>query len=142
MVQPPVRRDSQVMPLDAAALQIFIADDSKLICDRVSAALKDAGLIVVGQAATPDTCIQAILQSQPDAVVLDVRLQGGSGLQVMRTVRPAAPQIAFVVFSDNASEVYRQRYLLEGASAFLDKGVDLGRLAEAVQLAVRTAASH
>ena len=142
MVRPPVRRDSQVMPSNAATLQIFLADDSPLICERVSAALTDAGLIVVGQAATPDTCIQAILRSRPDAVVLDVRLQGGSGLQVMRTVRPAAPQIAFVVFSDNASEVYRQRYLLEGASAFLDKGADLGRLAAAVQLAVRTAASH
>ncbi len=134
--------DSQVMPPGPAALHVFLADDSALICLRVAAALTDAGLLVVGQAATPDTCIHGILQTQPDAVVLDVRLQGGSGLQVMRAVRPAAPQIAFVVFSNNASDVYRRRYLREGASAFLEKSLDLERLAEAVTLAARAAASH
>lgn len=130
-------RDSRVMPSQSASLQIFLADDSPFICERVIAALTDAGLLVVGQAATPDSCIQGILRTQPDAVVLDVRLQGGSGLQVMHAVRPVAPQIAFVVFSNDASDAYRERYLREGASAFLEKGIDLKRLAETVTLAAR-----
>ena len=130
------------MPSEPTALQVFLADDSPFICERVAAALTDAGLLVVGQAATPDTCIQGILRTQPDAVVLDVRLQGGSGLQVMHAVRPVEPQIAIVVFSNNASDAYRQRYLREGASAFLEKGIDLERLAETVSLAARATRTH
>lgn len=142
MVLPRAWFDSRVMPFDSKAVQVFLADDSPFICERVAAALTDAGLLVVGQAATPDTCIQGILQTRPDAVVLDVRLRGGSGLQVMQAVRPVAPQIAFVVFSDNAADAYRQRYLREGASAFLEKGIELTRLAETVSLAARATRTH
>ena len=75
-------------------------------------------------------------------MVLDVRLQGGSGLQVLRAVRQTEPNMVFVVFSNNASDAYRQRYLREGASAFLEKSLDLERLAETVTLAARAARSH
>ena len=136
------RGDSRVMPPEPAALHVFLADDSALIRDRVAAALTDAGLIVAGQAATPNACIHGILKSRPDAVVLDVRLQGGSGLQVLRAVRQTEPNMVFVVFSNNASDAYRQRYLREGASAFLEKSLDLERLAETVTLAARAARSH
>ena len=99
-------------------------------------------MLVVGQAATPDACITGILQTWPDAVVLDVRLQGGSGLQVLQAVRRVAPHIGFVIFSNNASTGYRQRYLREGASAFLEKSLDLERLAGAVTLAVHSTRMH
>ena len=58
--------------------------------------------------------------AQPDVVVLDDQLEGGSGLQVLRAVRQAAPRIAFVVFTNNSGPVYRKRYLGEGADDFFD----------------------
>ncbi|UUZ63687.1 response regulator [Polaromonas sp. P1-6] len=70
-------------------------------------------------------------------VVLDVQLEGGSGLQVMRVVRQAAPGIAFVVFSNNSGPAYRKRYLLEGAARFLDKSTEFDQLARAVAKASR-----
>lgn len=76
----------------------------------------------------------------PDVVVLDVQLGGGSGLQVLRAVRRAAPYIAFVVFTNNANDLYRKRYLGEGAEEFLDKSSEFELLASAVARASQHAA--
>jgi DNA-binding NarL/FixJ family response regulator len=50
-------------------------------------------------------------------------------------VRQAEPDIAFVVFSNNAGPAYRKRYLGEGAERFLDKTTEFDQLAIAVERA-------
>jgi len=112
--------------------RVFLADDSSLIRSRVAALLGDHAMLVVGQGGTPQACIDGILSSHPEVVVLDVQLEGGTGLQVLRAVRQAAPDIAFVVFSNNAAAAYRKRYLGEGATSFLDKSSDFEQLPSAI----------
>ncbi|HEX2546764.1 MAG TPA: response regulator transcription factor [Ramlibacter sp.] len=119
------------------SIKVFLADDSLQIRERVSALLTGARVEVVGEAATPDTCIHGILNSQPDVVVLDHQLEGGTGLQVLKAVRSADPEVAFVVFSNNSAPAYRKRYLGEGAVRFLDKSTEFDQLAQAVATAGR-----
>jgi len=89
-------------------------------------------MTIVGQAETPQDSIEGILAVYPDVVVLDVQLEGGSGLQVLRAIRHAAPNIAFVVFSNSSDPIYRKRYLGAGAENFLDKTDQFDQLAQAV----------
>lgn len=123
--------------VSSASLKVFLADDSRPIRERVNALLGAASMDVVGEAATPATCIAGILDSHPDVVVLDVQLEGGSGLQVLKAVRRADPGVAFVVFSNNSAPAYRKRYLGEGAVRFLDKSTEFDQLAQAVATAGR-----
>lgn len=118
-------------------LKVFHADDSPLIRERVAGLLDSSVMAVVGHAETPQYAIEGILAMHPDVVVLDVQLDGGSGLQVLRAVRRIAPDIAFVVFSNHSDPAYRKRYLDEGAQAFLDKSNQSDQLVHAV-----TKASH
>ncbi len=127
------------MPLNTQP-RVFLADDSGPIRVRVAALLGAHEMTVVGEAATPQACIDGILASQPQVVVLDVQLLGGPGLQVLRAVRSAAPQIAFVVFSNNAGPAYRKRYLGEGAGRFLDKSCEFEQLPNAIAAAGRALA--
>ncbi len=115
-----------------APARVFLADDSGPIRARVATLLSAHAVAVVGEAGTPQACIDGILASQPQVVVLDIQLEGGTGLQVLRAIRQAAPGIAFVVFSNNAGPAYRKRYLGEGADAFLDKSSDFERLPGAI----------
>jgi two-component system response regulator DesR len=124
------------------SIKVFLADDSLLIRQRVNALLATAQMSVVGEGATPDTCIEGILRSHPDVVVLDVQLEGGSGLQVLKAVKSADPEVAFVVFSNNSGPAYRKRYLGEGAVRFLDKSSEFDQLAQAVATAGRRGAVH
>ena len=127
------------MPRHPAPLKVFLADDSALVRGRVAALLDAGGMAVVGQAGTPQSSIAGILDAQPDVVVLDVQLEGGTGLEVLKAVRSADPGVAFVVFSNNAAAAYRKRYLREGAAQFLDKSTEFDQLAEAVAKAGRRA---
>lgn len=128
---------SRVMPQSQAPLRVFLADDSSLIRDRVAAMLEANALVVAGHAGTPRASIEGILATSPDVVVLDVQLEGGQGLEVLRAIRLAAPHVAFVVFSSNSGPAYRKRYVAEGADAFLDKSTQSDQLVQAV-----TKASH
>jgi DNA-binding NarL/FixJ family response regulator len=121
-------------------IKVFLADDSLQIRQRVGALLDAAADVdVVGEGATPASCIAGILELQPDVVVLDHQLEGGTGLDVLKAVRSADPDVAFVVFSNNAGPAYRRRYLQEGARSFLDKSTEFDQLAQAVANAGRRA---
>jgi len=121
------------------SLKVFLAEDSAPIRERLHGLFARARMDVVGEAATPEGAIDQILALHPDVVVLDVQLEGGSGLQVLKTVRSADPSVAFVVFSNNATRIYRKRFLAEGAARFLDKSTELDQLPQAVASAgVRT----
>ena len=123
---------SSTMPSAPVPVRVFLADDSAPIRERVAELLAVRAMDVVGQAETPQASIDGILAAHPDVVVLDVQLEGGTGLQVLRAVREARPEIAFVVFSNNSGPAYRKRYLGEGAVCFLDKSSEFDQLAAAV----------
>ncbi len=137
MVPQAASAQSCVMPQSNVPVRVFLADDSALIRSRVAALLDSPDTTVVGECVSPRDCIDQILALRPDVVVLDVQLQGGSGLQVLRTVRRVAPDVAFVVFSNNSASAYRIRYLREGAVRFLDKSSESGDLVQAVAQAAR-----
>jgi len=130
--------DSHGMPQSTVHVKVFLADDSAIIRDRVAAMLQARAMDVVGHAETPQKSIDGILAAHPDVVVLDVQLEGGTGLEVLRAVRQVEPSIAFVVFSNNAGPAYRKRYLGEGAQRFLDKTTEFDQLVTAIQ----SASSH
>jgi DNA-binding NarL/FixJ family response regulator len=132
--------DSQAMVSDGS-IKVFLADDSSQIRERVNTLLSTARMNVIGEATTPASCIDGILSSHPDVVVLDVQLEGGTGLQVLKAVKSADPEVAFVVFSNNSGPAYRKRYLGEGAVRFLDKSTEFDQLAQAVATAGRRAGS-
>lgn len=125
-------RHSSDMVQENTLPRIFIADDSLVIRQRVASMLGASAMTVVGQAQTPQDSISGILAVSPDVVVLDVQLNGGSGLQVLRAIRHAAPSIAFVIFSNSSDPIYRKRYLCAGAEDFLDKTHQFDQLAKAV----------
>ncbi|AMO25612.1 response regulator [Ramlibacter tataouinensis] len=116
----------------AAPIKVFLADDSGPIRVRVADMLSSIDARIVGEGETPQGCIDGILETRPDVVVLDVQLVGGQGLEVLRKVRSANPQIAFVVFSNNSNPAYRKRYLGAGAVCFLDKSTEFDQLARVV----------
>ena len=126
------------MPQPQVPVRVFLADDSAMIRHRVEAMLNADSMSVVGQAETPQGSIDGILAAHPDVVVLDIQLEGGSGLEVLRAVRKAEPGIAFVVFSNASGAAYRKRYLGEGACRFLDKSAEFDQLVPAV----RNASQH
>jgi len=102
--------------------RVFIVEDSPAIRVRLAAMLGEIpGVTVVGEAETPSSAVDGILRTRPDSVVLDVQLIGGSGIEVLRKVRPVEPDTVFIVLTNSTDARYRKLYLDAGANFFLDK---------------------
>ncbi|HEU4441908.1 MAG TPA: response regulator [Burkholderiales bacterium] len=115
-------------------MEIFLVEDSAPIRERLAAMLGGIpGATLVGEAADADAAIREILATRPDIVVLDLGLAGGtSGFDVLRAVRPLAPEIDFYMLSNYAADPYRQLAERLGACDFFDKSRELGRARELI----------
>jgi DNA-binding NarL/FixJ family response regulator len=113
--------------------RVFIVEDSASIRSRLVELLGEIeGVCVVGEAETPGDAVTGIQQTKPHCVVLDYQLVGGTGVDVLRAVHPASPEIAFVVLTNHPNAQYRRICMEAGADWFLDKSTEFGKIKEVV----------
>ena len=115
-------------------MNIFLVEDSQPVRERLAAMLGAIpGATVSGQADHAEPAIREILATRPEVVVLDLGLAGGSsGFDVLRAVRPQAPEIEFYMLSNFAADPYRQLAARLGARGFFDKSKEFERVREAI----------
>ncbi|MDQ6620553.1 MAG: response regulator transcription factor [Pseudomonadota bacterium] len=124
----------------AARTKVFIVDDSPSIRAGIGEMLgRVAQACVVGEAQSPSEAIAGIRATQPDLVILDLHLAGGTGIEVLRAVHPEAPEITFVVLTNYPTPQYRRICMAAGATHFLDKSHEFERINELVQCNARAA---
>ena len=109
--------------------RVFLVEDSAPVRQRVVEMLGSIdGVNAVGSASTAEDAERAILETQPDAVLLDIKLAQGSGFDVLRSLRTRAPHIDVYMFSNFAARAYRERAASLGARGFFDKTTEIDRL--------------
>jgi DNA-binding NarL/FixJ family response regulator len=114
-------------------MRVFIVEDSAMLRERLEKMVSAIpGAETVGHAPTARGAIAGIEASRPDVVVLDIQLEDGTGFDVMRAVRPAAPQVRFYVLTNFAHEGYRRIAEKLGARGFFDKSREFGALRDAL----------
>jgi len=110
-------------------MKVFIVDDSSVIVERLTLLLEDIpGVELVGHAADVSHAVQRLLETPPDALVLDLHMPGGTGLDVLRAIRPVRPDIHVLVFTNYPQDEYRQECLTAGAEYFLDKSREFEKI--------------
>lgn len=111
--------------------RVFIVDDSAPIRARLTEMLSGMETVrVVGEADSAREAVAAILRVRPDSVLLDLNLMGRTGIDVLKTVRPQAPDIVFVVLTNHSEPQYRRACTAAGAAYFLDKSREFDRVRE------------
>ncbi len=65
---------------------VVVVEDNSLLVKLYEAALGPMGLRVV-HVARPDAVVGAVTQAKPSLVIMDVQLQGGSGIDAVRRIR-------------------------------------------------------
>jgi DNA-binding NarL/FixJ family response regulator len=116
----------------AVRIRVVIVDDHRLFRAGVRAELGD-GIEVVGEAEDVASAVATIAATVPDVVLLDVHLPGGGGVEVLRLVLPALPDVRFlaVSVSDAADDVIGT--IRAGARGYVTKTISGADLADAVQ---------
>ena len=110
-------------------MKVFIADDSSVVVERLADLLEEVpGARLVGKAADVAHAVDGIRAMKPDAIILDLQMPGGSGLDVLRAIRPSFPDMQVVICTNYPHPKYREECLTAGANFFLDKSVDFAKI--------------
>jgi DNA-binding NarL/FixJ family response regulator len=117
-----------------APLMVFLVEDSLAIRARLATTIREIeGAELVGEAGAVGAAIDGIRATRPGAVILDLQLEDGSGLEVLKAVHPSAPDLHVAVLTNYATDQHRRACLDAGAEYFLDKSSDFPRIREIVQ---------
>ncbi|HZQ06200.1 MAG TPA: response regulator transcription factor [Anaerolineae bacterium] len=115
-------------------MNVFIVENSNFLRERLMRLLSQQRAIeVIGSAATPVQAVQEIRRLKPDVVLLDIRLDGGNGLQVLQQIKKDQKPPVVVVLTNYPYPQYRARYLANGADYFFDKSTELNSMLDVLQ---------
>ena len=119
-------------------VRILLADDHEIVRQGLRSLLQSRqGWSVIGEASNGAEAVEKAIELKPDVVVLDVGMPQLNGLDAIRRIRDALPQVEVLVLSVHDAEHVVRRALASGARAYLAKS-DAGRdLVAAVEAALR-----
>lgn len=119
-------------------MKVFIIDDSEIVVERLVDLLEEVpGAKLVGRAGDVLNAIQGIQDMKPDAIILDLQMPGGGGLEVLRAIRPDFPHLQVLICTNYPYSQYRDECLAAGANFFLDKSADFGKIPDILRELIR-----
>jgi len=123
----PVDVDQILRAVRKERLKVLLVDDEKDFVEHLSKRLQlrnlETRVALDGEAA-----LGVVREGNPDVMVLDLRMPGIDGIQVLREVRQKHPGMAVVVLTGHGGDLDEAEARRLGASAYLHKPVDLDQL--------------
>ena len=115
-------------------VRALVVDDSKVVRIRVAEIVSEIpGIEVVGSATNVDEGCSQIDEHKPDLVLIDIRMPGGSGMDVLRHAKERDWPITAVMLTNFPYQQYREKCVAMGADAFLDKSAEFDQLIDFVR---------
>lgn len=110
-------------------MNLFIVEDSPYIQNRLIRFVEELPDIhVIGVSGEVRAAYTAILASDTQAMILDVQLSDGNGLQLLKNIKLSKPEIKVIVLTNHSTEANRLQALRAGADGFLDKSTDFEQI--------------
>lgn len=110
------------MTTQKAKTRILIVDDHPIVREGLAQHInRQADLAVCAEAGTASEALQAIAKSQPDLAIVDLSLEGRSGLELIRDARDRYPKLLVLVLSIHDEPAYARRALQLGARGYIAK---------------------
>jgi DNA-binding NarL/FixJ family response regulator len=113
-------------------LRLVIIDDHQMVLDGLKAMLRPyrEQVEIVGESSEAQEVTPLVAREKPDAVLLDVRLRGTSGLDLCKEIRSRVPDCKVVFLTVYDDEQYLYQALRAGASGYLLKRIRGGELVD------------
>lgn len=88
---------------------------------------------VIGTAETAEEAVECARETDPDAVVMDLNLAEGSGLDATERIKALDSEITIVVSTVTVNQETREKAFEAGADAYLDKPYSRDDLLDAIE---------
>ncbi len=122
----------------SAELRILLVDDHAVVRVGLRNLVEDEpGLKVVGEAGTCAEAVRLAAVSEPDVIVLDLRLPDGSGVDIIDDLKRVVPRVRVLILTSFADDTMLLKALKAGADGYLLKDVAEGDLVGALREVAR-----
>ena len=110
-------------------IKIIIADDSAMLRERVKSLLMDIKNVeIVGEAENGIIALRLIKETDPDLVILDIRMPGMNGIETLNTIKKSGRRAKVCILTNYPYPQYKERCMAEGADYFFDKNQDFQKM--------------
>jgi two-component system, NarL family, response regulator DevR len=115
-------------------LRIILVDDHEVVRLGLRTLLdRHPNFTVVDEAGTAREAIDKTLEHQPDVVVMDVRLQGSSGIEACRTIMEEMPGTKVIILTSYAEDEMLFDAISAGAAGYVLKQIGGDDLVQAIE---------
>ena len=120
--------------------KVLFVDDEKEFVQTVSERLisRDVGTYGVYDG---ETALELVSEDQPDVMVLDLKMPGLHGVEVLRQTKELAPEIEVIILTGHGTMDDMQQCMELGAFAYMNKPVDIEELSASIKAASEKAAA-
>lgn len=109
-------------PSSAAVARVLIVDDHELMRDGLRTLIdNEPDLEICGEAVDEMSARRALVKAMADVAVVDLTLDGGSGLDLIRWIAQHRPDTKTIVSTMHNEQIYGPRALRAGARGYVNK---------------------
>jgi CheY-like chemotaxis protein len=114
--------------------KVLLVDDEREFVQTLSERLtmRDMGSAV---AYDGESALELIREDEPEVMILDLKMPGIDGIEVLRRVKQERPEIEVIILTGHGSSEDRKTCMELGAFDYLHKPVDIDTLSEALRRA-------
>ncbi len=114
-------------------IKLLVADDHELVRSGLRSLLVGSDVEVVAEVGTGEAAIRYALESDPDVVLLDIRMPEGDGLTALGRIKLEKPEMPVLMLSTFDNPTYIARAVALGASGYVLKGCSRDELIHAIR---------
>jgi len=108
--------------LQSTKSRILIVEDHPLFREGLVQMInRNATLTVCGQVADTASAMKAAAELKPDLVLVDISLEGGNGIDLIKNLKAKYEELPILVISMHDESLYAERALRAGALGYLMK---------------------
>jgi DNA-binding NarL/FixJ family response regulator len=105
-----------------AKRRVFVVDDHPIVRQGLALMINsESDLAVCGEAQEAQSALQAIVDSKPDILIVDISLEGPDGLELVKHVRALFPELPILILSMHDETTYAERALRARANGYIMK---------------------
>jgi CheY-like chemotaxis protein len=112
--------------------KLLIVDDERQFVQTLSERLRlrEIGSVI---AYDGESALSMIKEEEPDVMILDLKMPGIDGMEVLKQVKQTNPRIEVIILTGHGSEADKELCMQLGAFAYLQKPVDVNVLSETIK---------
>lgn len=115
-------------------IRVLLADDHAIFRRGVHSLLAEyPDIEIVGEAENSPATLRQVAEHNPDVVLLDVQMEGASGVEVARTLRQNHPHVGVIILTTFDNDEYLFGAIQAGAHAYVLKDIALQTLPETIR---------